>query len=374
MYIVLTGAKKNIGDFLITDRSKKLLSHLKPKENLVQFPSWIRLDDHLDTINSSSAIIILGGPGFQPKFYPGVYKLTDDLNKIKVPIIPLGLGWKGITGDYYSIKTYGFSKNSLNALYYISKNTNKISCRDYITKQVLNSQGIKNVIMTGCPVWYDLDSIGKKMIKPKTIKKIIFTPAQRQIYRNQCISIMRSIRKRFQDVEIYCSFHRGINSKDIYTRKNDAINNMKIKNEAEKLNFKIIDASFELNKIQFYENCDFHIGYRLHAHLYFLSKRKPSFLIHEDGRGNGASDALGLRGFDAYKRNIIGIIQSSIAIPFIPKTLQMSLPTISTNPLLSDQLLNFIDEEICNDFERFSGVPLIIDSHFEVMKNFIINM
>ena len=91
-FVTLTGAKKNIGDFLITDRCEKLLAKIKPEYELIKFLHWESLDDKLEIINGSCGIIIFGGPGYQQSMYPDVYKLTKNLDDIKVPIIPLGLG------------------------------------------------------------------------------------------------------------------------------------------------------------------------------------------------------------------------------------------------------------------------------------------
>ena len=45
----------------------------------------------------------------------------------------------------------------------------------------------------------------------------------------------------------------------------------------------VIDVSYDEKKIDMYLDFDLHIGYRVHAHIYFLSKSKPSILLHEDG-------------------------------------------------------------------------------------------
>lgn len=43
-----------------------------------------------------------------------------------------------------------------------------------------------------------------------------------------------------------------------------------------------------------------HIGFRVHAHIYNLSRRNCSVLIEEDGRGAGVNQALGLCPITAY--------------------------------------------------------------------------
>jgi ketol-acid reductoisomerase len=38
---------------------------------------------------------------------------------------------------------------------------------------------------------------------------------------------------------------------------------------------------------------DFHLGYRVHSHIFSLSQRIPSILIAEDSRGVGQAEAMG---------------------------------------------------------------------------------
>ncbi len=373
MYIVLTGAKKNVGDFLITERCCQLLKKHRPEHKLFPLPHWESLEEYIDIVNESSAIIINGGPGFQPHFYPGIYKLMPDLEDIKVPIIPMGLGWKGFPGDYLTLKNYKFSQRSMKALNSISDEVEFISCRDYLTKEVLKRNGVNNVLMTGCPVWYDLESIGKRVERPREIKKLVFTPAQDGIYRDQTIKILYLLVNLFPDSELYCSFHRGLKA-DEFTTKADENNTMVIKRKADELGYNVVDASYDLDKIKFYDECDLHVGYRVHAHLYFLSKRKPSILLHEDGRGRGVSESLNLRGIDAFERTSMGYLVDRLNYPKVSGALREVFGIVRPNRYAIEILEDYINEELTNNFARFSGLDKVIDAHYDVMKNFIKNL
>ncbi len=367
MFVVLSGAKKNVGDFLITHRAKQLINHFYPDEELIQYPNWQPLTDCLDIINSSKAVIILGGPGYQQNMYPGIYKFVPDLNHIKPPIVPLGLGWKGISNEIDVIKNYKFSTSSHGFLNYIQKNKSILGCRDFYTEQVLNLHGYQNTMMTGCPAWYDLDSIGKPVNIPGNIKSLIFTPPQNPLFRNQGVSILRLLNKMFPSATKYCVFHRGLKSNDEFTPTSDERNNIYISNIAKSNKFEIIDAAYDLNKINFYNDCDIHIGYRIHAHLYFLSKRKPSIVINEDARGNGIEDALGIRGIDAYKTTYFLKYLNTKADRFIRKT----KTHIKAKKNVDDQLHLYLSQEIKNGFKRFEHIGYKIDRFYPVMEQFI---
>ncbi|MGD6816615.1 polysaccharide pyruvyl transferase family protein [Metabacillus sp. 113a] len=372
-YIALSGAKKNVGDFLITERATALLNRIAPEFEYVILPHWKQMDD-IEFVNNSEGIIILGGPGFQMNMFPGVYKLVKDLKEIKVPIHTLGAGWKGIPGDRTTEKLYEFTNSAKQMLELMNHTSAGMSCRDYQTERTLKNNGYNNVTMTGCPVWYDLNSIGKKFVAPKEIKRIVYTPAQDEVFSNQSIEVLKFLRNKYSNSEIIVSFHRGIGTVDEYTPENDARNTKKIADAAKKIGARIVDVSFDASNLNFYDECDLHIGYRVHAHIYFLSKRLPSILLHEDGRGNGVSDALNSPGIDAYRASkvyskLFGRFNKNARILSIYRKLGFKLNVNIVNDI--NILINELDTQ---GYQRFQDVSNFIDDHYKVMERFIKNM
>ena len=301
MYIVLSGAKKNIGDFLIVDRLVKLIRHVTGEEVLI-LDRFKPLDEHLDKINVSKGVILGGGPAYASNIYPGIYPLVDDLEKIKVPIIPFGLGWSGRPEN--DPKAFRFTDQSLSFLKSVHQRAEFTSCRDVITKSILDDNGFTNSIMTGCPVWYDVQSLGKKLDASSVPGEIVFTTSAepRLIFQN--LKLIKLLRRKFPEANIYMSFHRGIR-KDEYTSYRSALVYRLMILLAKRYRVEVRDVSYDLERIKFYDDCDFHLGYRVHAHLYFLSKRKPSILINEDGRGKGMVQTLGLPELNAREPELV---------------------------------------------------------------------
>lgn len=369
-FITLTGAKKNIGDFLITDRCEHLLDKLSSEFDFIKFPHWKNLDENLEIVNNSCGIIIFGGPGYQKNMYPGVYKLTKNLDDIKVPIIPLGIGWKGIPGDIETLKDYKFNSSSIKLLKKMTENNREISCRDYYTAEVLELNGIKNVKMTGCPVWYNLEFLGSQMNLTSDIKKIVFTPAQLKEFSGQSIETMKLLKKMFPKAEIYCSFHRGIGIKDEFTPNWDAENTKYLAQKAKEIGLIPVDTAFDLEKLSFYKDCDLHVGYRVHAHINFLSMRRPSILIHEDGRGRGVSEALNIKGIDGFKR-----VRSKSILDTIPKIRLLNkklFPFLKNNNNCVTEVEFQLKADLTNSFVRYSGVGKIIDENYKIMERYIV--
>lgn len=289
MIVILTGAKKNIGDFLIGSRSRKLLRKFVDSE-IIELNRFDSHDDKVELLNSAKAIFLAGGPAYTENIYPFIYPLVENIETIKVPIIPFGLGWSG--RPFGSPEKFKFDKNSKYFLDVIHERINFSSCRDEITQSVMDRNGYKNVKMTGCPVWYDLDSLGKEL-EADRLERIVYTTPAAPALLIQNHMIMKELRQQFPDAEFVCSFHRGIfPDKHTSIRYGATYSAMAI--DAKMLGFKVVDVSYEMEKMSFYKMFDLHVGYRVHAHLDFLSHRKPSVLINEDGRGLGMVRSLGL--------------------------------------------------------------------------------
>ena len=65
------------------------------------------------------------------------------------------------------------------------------------------------------------------------------------------------------------------------------------------IKFHIINNSADGFSI--YDDCDLHIGFRVHAHIYNLSRRNYSILVSEDIRGAGVNQTLGLENIGVVK-------------------------------------------------------------------------
>ena len=110
---------------------------------------------------------------------------------------------------------------------------------------------------------------------------------------------------------------------------------------ARSLGFEVINAAYEMKKISFYKEFDLHIGYRVHGHLDFLSRRKPSLLINEDGRGLGMVKSMGLPELNYGDRNLV------------------------------EKCGKLLRKYKAGDFESLSGAVSVIDTTFVEMKSFL---
>lgn len=284
MIITITGAFRNAGDHLIVDRALKLLRKYSDKDIININRKHIKETDYR-LFNKAKAVILCGGPAYQENIYPEIYNL--DLNRITVPVIPLGLGYKQAS------EKFSFSEKSLDFIRTIHKKIKNSSARDIMTKEVLKEIKINNVIMTGCPAWYNMDKLNKNFTfkKESQINKVAFSvPAK---VTADTIKIMKYISERFSEKKLICTFHHGFFTRFDRDGIKTMIGFLKCASYAKKYGFKTEDMNSSSSKFKIYDDVDLHIGYRVHAHIFFLSERKATLLISEDSRAKGQSATLG---------------------------------------------------------------------------------
>jgi hypothetical protein len=286
MLVTLTGAFKNSGDYLIGHRARTLLASHTDHE-IVDINRKAIDDASYEIFNKAMAVLLTGGPAYQAGIYPGVYDL--DLDRIQVPVIPYGLGWKGKLGQ--DPKNFQFTEESKDFIKTIHQGEFFSSCRDHLTKEVLGNLGVENVAMTGCPAWYE-ESVLDQDFSWREVKTIVFSmPAVEQ---ESVMPILKHLSKTFPKAKKYLVFNAGF----VSTRSKDAqkITNWysKVKFAAKLRGFESVSFESDFAKFQEIQSlADLHVGFRVHSHIFSVSKRIASVLIAEDSRGVGQLEAMG---------------------------------------------------------------------------------
>jgi polysaccharide pyruvyl transferase WcaK-like protein len=370
-YTLLFGAIKNFGDFLIYERAKALLrKHTGMVDFLEIHGLRESLEDRLDQVNATKAVIICGGPGLQVNMYPGRYALTAQLSEIKIPIIVLGIGWFGVPGDDATVAQYRFTPTTVQLFDQVRNQGHSIAVRDHLSEEVLRRNNVTNVSMTGCPSWYDLDHVGGEFTPPSSVRTIAFTPPANQLFQPQSVEIMELLRSRFPNTRLICSFHRGIMA-DAETSIEQAAWYGEIARSALRLGYEVRDASYGLENAPYYDQCDLHVGYRVHGHILFLSQHKPSFLIEEDGRGRGVAEALGSPSVRGWERTISGKLAAATGSPRFSGILADTGRLIRANPTAAIEVDAAIGRQMGNDFAGFHLVSEKIRRHYSTMVEFL---
>ncbi|MEM7413556.1 MAG: polysaccharide pyruvyl transferase family protein [Myxococcota bacterium] len=356
MYVLLSGAKCNLGDFWIVERAVALLRALRPDRALEVVPGWEPLDEKSEALQSARAVLIPGGPGYQPGFHPEVYPLVPDLQRLPCPVVPIGVGWKGRGGRDRDVAAVRFSDASLAALRWMDERTEALGCRDPLTEQLLHRHGFANVEMVGCPVWYDLAHLGESVDGEAPIERIVFTPPESPLLADQAVAVAERVARLWPDAERIAAFHRGLATTGPWIGEADIAHHTGLSQRLASLGYRSIDVTGSPEKARFYADCSLHVGYRLHAHLDFASRRQRTLLLEEDGRGAGASLGLALEGIPA----------------FLPRTWWRRVHR--ADPGVPDRIEARLHRERDTGFAAYTTLGPTLDVHFETMRRFLLRL
>lgn len=162
---------ENVGDLFIVDSLKRILVHDREHSFDVDPRQPISRKD-IERINAEADAAVICGTNLWYKRMPKPGRWTfglDDLNAIKAPVIPLGVGT-----TRHSDADNDFEPETLAQIRRIHESCAVGSARDWRTAEVLNAAGIKNVSMTGCPTLYrSLEPAWNLRSKPGARKVVV---------------------------------------------------------------------------------------------------------------------------------------------------------------------------------------------------------
>lgn len=292
---LMSGGYVNAGDFLIEKRSKELLEKFVADAEVHIFKRNICYNSKVDELNRYDLIVFGGGPGYQVHIYPNHMPFISDLEKLTVPAAIMGWGWWGKTvlaEELYHVK---FSTQTQAFLQYIERSNVPLGCRDWDSLHFLKNQGFENMMMTGCPAWYDLEHIDTlvqeevprlQQTKADYPKICISDPGRGSPITVPFMKVMATyLRENYPKASIQLVFHRLLDGKEELVEESFL----------KEYDLGYVDITGKADGFSVYDDCSLHIGFRVHAHIYNLSRGNISILVNEDARGAGVNGALGIQ-------------------------------------------------------------------------------
>lgn len=285
---LMGGAVINSGDFLLEKRSHELIRHFIPDSEITVLNRVTEdYSDRIEYLNSFDAIIFAGGPLYQPGLYrhqiPFVQQ--DKLDNIKTPFFFLGGGIKS------SVYRKSFIESDKAFLGKGVHESASLSCRDIFTYRFLRHQGF-SAIMTGCPAWYDLSKIDVTDVssfKSQGFSNICISEPAKDVNLPLLLGLLEHLRDKYPSANITLVNHR-----EVKPVVRSALSTLR-----EKQGVQFVNIAGSVDGFSIYDECDLHVGFRVHAHIYNLSKRNQSILFSEDIRGAGVNQTLGLENMTA---------------------------------------------------------------------------
>lgn len=290
---VINFSISNGGDFLIEQRMNNLIKRTWPEAEI----DFIKgIGSKFDDSEKYDAVIGGGGPYYDDRIIKELFIpfFGDSINKIRFHLIGSGVYGEDCLDE--AIYNKRFNNETLDFFHVIEMNNGTLCCRDELSWRVLKNNRIKNIYMTGCPAWYDFDFIDRiTMNYSGIINKIVISDPgvtkkaeEQEIRAKQAIDVIKLLCRLFPSAEKIFTFNNGID-----TKYSHVCNNI-IKDYLNNENIIFYDMGGSDVKFEIYNDADLHVGFRVHSHIYSLSRRIPSILIEEDLRGWGMNEIFGL--------------------------------------------------------------------------------
>jgi hypothetical protein len=306
--IIAHSKRVNIGDGFVLNNTIRLLKPFTPK--YIFSTRYTLSYKDIQNINKTKALIIAGTNQLSDKFEVNHRLNALDMEKIEVPIIPLGIGVTGVPQQNKCM-----SDESKKTLRKIHEKIIFSSWRCPLTVKYLKENLpdlSEKFVITGCPVIFDDPLLNGQKFKKDEPGTIVVTITDRGDFFHREKTTISFIARKYPLSQKILSLHQFYNgnliksSSEIISSKNlldtkifrpEHVKNLfevfRLIKFSEKLGFKIFCSDSVSEYYQLYQNSDLHFGSRLHAHLYFLSQGKKSYLTYVDERCTGFSKMLG---------------------------------------------------------------------------------
>lgn len=318
---------KNVGDNLISYSALKMIVSRNPDFKPIMSFREENLDHYTD-----GAIRNIIAPGFSVSdgVYPGLYGLYSDLERLP-NFFPIGCSFQHTIPSHNTFEKYEYGKDTLAFLRFIATRSGALPCRDQLIVELLHRHEIP-AIYSGDLAIYDEEKVNTEFVPPKSIHSVVFTIQHHERYKEQSFRLLSLIKANFPDARLYVAFHSKAGPKP-----------QQIANYAVALGFSELHLYGEVNNLAVYDDIDLHIGYRLHGHISFLRRRKPSVLMVEDARSFGLAHTPGTD---------VGCFEA------------LSLATMEADQAAPEQALRFVNDQISFAFQDYHRVFSFIDKTY----------
>jgi len=328
-----------------------LISHLIPNSEITILKRLNHdYSDRINELNGFDCILFAGGPLYQPGLYRKSLPFVNIqvIKDIKKPVFFVGGGLhhNPYLCKFSDLDRIFFDKGVCDSV--------PIGCRDVPTLRFMKREGYR-AMLTGCPAWYDLDYVEQTELKSKNpgeIQKICVSEPAKSVNVPLFLDLLLHLRKKYPHAVINILNHRE--------QKKGIVSRLKELNDKSGIGF--LDISGSVDGFKAYDDCDLHVGFRVHAHIYNLSRRNLSVLYNEDVRGYGINQTIGLDNFNINavpnrKKKLFGhyyLMKDNISI-------------IHQYEIIGKMFDDFMDDTIEQNFENF-------DNAFKKMKRYYQNM
>lgn len=317
----------NVGDNLICSSTISLIKSRTPSfDPLILFREE-RMDHYAD---SSVTMIIAPGFSVSDRVYPSLYRLYSKLERMPY-FVPVGCAFQHQIPAMRSFSNYQYAHETVDFLKFVAEYSGPLPCRDQLIVDLLLRYDVP-AVYSGDMAIYDARLIGSEFVPPQKINSVVFTIQHYDSYFEQSLKLLELLQKHFSDARLYVAFHSKV-----------GLRSRQVADHAMMLGFTELHLYGDVENLSVYDDIDLHVGYRLHGHISFLRRRKPSVLLIEDARSFGFAHTEGTS---------VGCFSAMLP--------DLSDPDMGT----PNRVIDFVINQVSCGFQDYKSVFEFIDKTF----------
>lgn len=266
---------KNIGDQLITDSVLGVIKHLAQKKGIeINIKTIFRADSwsNVKKIVYKADFIVFACLAIRNKMTEDEYPYLENILEEDIPFGVISSGTSIAVHDKTSNILESFSRKTISTLKKMDSQAKFFSTRGVFSQLVCKELGMNNSFFAGDIAFFSEDIRDKAFKLPKRVENIVVSsPHNPNVYKDSLTTLIIDLKKIFPNANLILAQH----GESSFFK--DFCNKQKIQ---------LIEIYKDKHSgLEIYDNADLHVGYRVHAHVSTLKRKKPSYLLEQDGRG-----------------------------------------------------------------------------------------
>ncbi|NLS11060.1 polysaccharide pyruvyl transferase family protein [Nesterenkonia sp. MY13] len=321
---------KNIGDFLITQSLIAMIRRLSKVEPSIltvwRGDSWEAVKDTIMAADHVFFACLAIRPQMGDSIYPFASKLVEHDVRFSVHAAGTDLRVSG-TENLYG----GLDEDTVHLLREVATSATEFTTRGVLTQEFCRQLGLSKSRFEGDLAFYEPGRHGLPVTRPSQINTILVSdPHRAPQYMESFDALISGLMRMFPKASIKVVLH-GLNPEIADYCASKWIECEPIFEDPEE-------------GLAAYERGDIHVGYRVHGHVTALKKRKPSYLLEQDGRGTDYGLTMSRR-----------LTVPNYPLP-TPVDKDAERVASQASVVAPQELLALVRRDIESGFERFEGL------------------
>lgn len=260
---------RNVGDKLIENATRAILQSESPQLRITTISgksSWEQIQQFIET----SDCVLFACLAIRKNLL-NVYPFLDQLLQTATPVAAISTGTSLNVGgprmfqDAITIVDHDLLKR-------FNERALMFTTRGALSQSFCQALGLNKATFSGDIAFFDQRFENRQFPTHPDIRRILISdPHYATRYVETLKGLVASVSTQFPNASVALAMH-GVNEP--------------VAEIAKELDLSIVNLFERPDEgLEIYDECDLHVGFRVHAHVSALNRRKPSYLLEQDGRG-----------------------------------------------------------------------------------------